>query len=628
MNRLVKGAQFSRSLRPSILAIRYNSSSKLDSKPREVFTKISDSDDPQRNPFFQYSWGSWMKNDQIERKRRETKFSIEGFTSILQEICIKEKPTSVEAPTLLNDGTTILSNNLTEDIIGKFTNIKGNAIVKSIASIHEGKHNRIYKVTLSSGKDLVLRIPYPLEQQYSTALMVKSEVATLDFLDLKLGLKVPKVVAYGFDRDNALKSPFILMEYIEGELLMKQWEPLTEGEVTDEATKTTLNKVINPIADFYEKLLSVTFNRFGSLYFYNDVVDPKDQAVLPYDGETDSLLINRWRVGPITERIYHKNKSSLTKSHLQPYLGPWEKDAPLKLIKDVAGVQLEALRHRLSLSEAGSSRIVEDTEVLKRAIKTFENLKTVSEKLLSPTSSAIVNVDELFKPRLFVPDLDPLNVVVQKDSNTPYFVDFENTSIKPFALSSHPAFVAYQGAKVYDLEEDIPGYKDMDEVEQQQYQFMYYKTRNERLWEVALNERRHDLIAVASPHLKILKSPYLQAVDFKQDKDYLYVEGAIVQLQAMWDAYVANELVNTTELEFPIQYTAEFLDEYQLDLETYQMESVSTPFAATGGWVPQDMFNNLKDQGIIVEDGNGNYKIETEKALEQTEEEKEAENKK
>ena len=87
----------------------------------------------------------------------------------------------------------------------------------------------------------------------------------------------------------------------------------------------------------------------------------------------------------------------------------------------------------------------------------------------------------------------------------------------------------------------------------------------------------------------------------------------------MWEAYVANELCNATETEFPIAFTAEYLDEHQKDIEDYQMEIVSTPFAATSGWVPQDMFDSLKEQGIIVETENGDFKVETENVLKESE---------
>ena len=182
-------------------------------------------------------------------------------------------------------------------------------------------------------------------------------------------------------------------------------------------------------------------------------------------------------------------------------------------------------------ADAGSNE--NDRALITKQIKTFENLKKISPQLINDKSKSIMNVEELFKPRLYIPDLDPLNVIQHSETEN-YFIDFEGSTIKPFILTSYPKFVAYQGAKIYNLEEDVPGYKEMEELEKQQYEFMYYKTRNERMWEFELNKYRHDLIAIASPHIKVLKSPYLQALDVKNGKDYLYVEGSIVQLQAMW----------------------------------------------------------------------------------------------
>lgn len=601
---------------PYLIDKRFQSN--LSSSPKEVFTKISDSNDPKRNQFFQYTWGSWMENDLLERNKRETKFSIEGISKLLQDLNVELKSSRnvdksgepfVKPPIQLKDGSVALSQNLSSSLLGEDESL----LVKSIASIHEGKHHRIYKISLSSGRDLVLRIPYKLESDYSISQKVKSEVATLDFLNLKLGLNVPKVVAYGSSRTNCVESPFVLMECIEGDLLMKQWDPLVSSQ--DEEAETKLKSVIQPIAEFQDKILSVTFNKFGSLYFHDDV-HVTEQSALPYNGEENPLLTNRWRIGPSVEKSFSKNKNLLSEKVINQYNKPIDADKPLDTVTSIAGIELENLRNRLSLAQADSSNKVEDVELIQKMINTFENFKTIAPKLFNPKSKSIMNIEELFKPRLYCPDLDPLNVILNsKKNNEPYFVDFEYSSIKPFILSNYPAFIAYQGAKVYNLEEDIPGFAEMDDVEKLQYQFMYYKTRNERLWELELNSKRHDLIAVASPHIKVLKSPYVQALELKHDKDYLYVEGSIVQLQAMWDAYVANELCNSTDSEFPIQYSAEYLDEHQKDLEEYQLQVVSTPFAATSGWVPQDMFDNLKEQGIIVETENGSYKVETENAL-------------
>lgn len=569
----------------------------------EVFTKLNDAKDPNRNQFFQYTWGSWMKDDKTQRARRQTKFSIEGVSEYFKSLATEKNELAM--PKQLDNGMTVLPHNYTEAVIGK-----SGFDVKSIASIHEGKHHRVYKLTLASGKEFVLRIPYKLESDFAIENKVKSEVATLDFLDVKLGCSVPKVIAYGVNRTNPFQSPFILMQYVEGDLLMKQWDPLLpEGEETEQKLKT----VIDPIMDFQEKLLLVTFNKFGSLYFFDDV-SVENQSVLPYE-ETDSKLKNRWRIGPSVEKVFSKNKMHLSSGPIRQLTGPWDADKPLELVENVANVQLEALRARLALAQADAGNKVEDVAELKKQIQTFENLKIMSSKLFNPQSPSIMNATELFKPRLFAPDLDPLNVIIDAKTQKPVFIDFEYLTIKPFLLQLYPAFVNYQGAKVFNLEEDIHGFKEMDEVEQQQYLFMFYKTRNERMWELALNAKRHDLIAVASPHTKVLKAPYVHALECKNDKDYMFVENALVQLQAMWETYVANQLCNSSVPEFPIVYTQEYLDAHQVDLEAYQLEVASTPFAATGGWVPQDMFDVLKEQGILVEDKDGDFRIETEAAL-------------
>lgn len=582
----------------------YHASRFISNKPQEVFTSLNDRSDPGRNQFFQYTWGSWLKNSKVERARRETRFSIEGVSQLVKDFKIESNVPL--RPQQSAQGIVSLRHNWVKNVIGE-----NNFQVKSIASVHEGKHHRIYKISLANGKDLALRIPYKLSSDFAIEQNIKSEIATLDFLDLKLKLSVPKVVAYGVTKANALETPFVLMEFIEGELLMKKWEPMVPSS---ESADKKLKEVINPIMQFHSKILEVTFNKFGSLFFYDDVAN-EHQATLPYDGETDENLKNRWRIGPSVERAFSRGKKHMSAQEVNRFSGPWNPSNPLDVIADLARIQIESLRQRMALAQADASSQIENIDELNKGIEAFEHLSTISKQLFNPSSPSIMNAAEMFKPRLFLPDLDPLNVVVQKDTGKHYFLDFEHSATKPFILFNYPAFVAYQGAKIYNLEDDIPGYSEMDDVERQQYQFMYYKTRNERFWEVALNEKRHDLIAIASPHVKVLKAPYLQSLECKIDKDYLFVENAIVQLQAMWNVYVANGLVNTNETAFPISYTQEQLDVHQLDLENYQMSIVSTPFAATGGWIPQDMFEVLLLQGIIVDEGSGNYRLENEAVL-------------
>lgn len=588
--------------------------SSLGPNPKKVATKISDSGDPNRSPFFEYSWGSWLKNNEKERKMRETKFSISGVAQLINNFkgelessrnVDKNGNPVIKPPKALKDGSIILVQNLLKEL----KDLTKDLSIKSIASIHEGKHHRIYKITLASDKELILRLPYKLESAYAISQKIKSEVATMDFLALKLGLNVPRVVAYGVDRANILESPFILMEYVEGNTLMRKWNPLIPDSTSSESD---LKAVITPIAEFHEKLISITFNRFGSLYFFDDV-NVEDQSFAPYEDESDSLLKDRWRIGPSVERVFSRNKSKLSAKQITKFSRAIDSDKPLAVISAVPGVEIENLKNRLALAQADAGDKIENVEELQKVLTTFYHLNDLAPVMFNPFSKSIQNVEELFKPRLFCPDLDPLNVILSSDPDgSKTFLDFEYSCIKPFILTSYPSFVAYQGYKIYNLE-DVPQIEGMDDTDKQQYEFMYYKTRNERLWELELNTRRHDLISIASPFIKLLKNPYIQALEFRRDKDHLYIEEAMIQVRQMWDTYASNDISGAKE--FPIDYDDKFLLQHRDDLEAYQKEVMSTPFAATGGWVPQDMFESLKDQGIIVETDDGNYTVDSEKVL-------------
>lgn len=605
---------------PGLLGRRFQST--LKKEQEEVFTKLSDEQDPKRDAFFQYTWGSWLKNDKEQKAQRFTRFSIEGANVLLDQFVKQSIETTktlsddlkiapVVQPKSLGNGVTVLPQNLNLASVG-VVNPNEKIHVKQMSSIHEGKHHRIYKLDTTTDRSFVLRIPYPLESELFKANKIKSEVATMDFALLKLGMNVPKVFAYGTDSNNPLQTPFILMEFIEGPLLMKNWNPLVSDFINPES-KTVIKKVLDPILDLQKQLLSVEFNLSGSLYFFDDV-NVELQKKLPYDGESDEALKNRWRIGPFVERTYYRNKKYLKSSDYENVTGPFEN--PLDVITSIGQIELEQYKRRLSLAESDSSSIVENVDELKHAIKVYEDLLKIAPVLFNTENSKLPNNEQLWKPRLYHPDLDPMNVILKDE--VPYLMDFESTSIKPFILQNYPGFVAYEGPKVYNLKEDVENYEKLDDLEKQQYEFMYNRTRNQFLWEFTLNERRKDLLGAISPLVKLLRSPYIAALDNRSEKDYLYVESAMVNLQQFWNSYLENGLVGG---EFPIEYSETDLDNHFNKIEKYQQEISSTPFIATKGWIPQDMFEKLKEQGFLKKNQDGDYVVDTEELLKEIDEE-------
>lgn len=583
----------------------------LTKEAKETFTKLNEENDPQREAIFKYSWGTWLKNDEAEKRKRYTRFSLTGLQTILKELLdeskdtakntkdVKEKP-SVVPPKPHKDNFVSLPHNVNVTDFGTL-NPNEQFHVKQLSSLHEGKHHRIYKVEINTGKSFILRVPYPLDSEAAIRKRVQSEAATLDFINLKTDIKVPKVYAYGADNANPLNIPFILQEFIEGETLMRKWQPMTPH--TDPKHKDIIGEVLNPLSEFQAKLAEIEFNQFGSLYFNVDSseVNPKE----PYNGETDKALKGRWVIGPSTERVFWRNKQLLKKSQYENLIGPWDANKPLDLVSSIADIEIETLRTRIALAESDSG-VIEDKAALQKQIDTYTQLKEIAPKLIVTDSESVKNIEQLFKPRLAHTDIDPMNVIVKGEDY--YFLDFEGATIKPIIFQSTPRFVAYEdGPKIYEFEIDMDKYKDMSEGEKYYYDYAVVRTRNEFLWDVALAKTFTKLETEASPVLKRLRGPYVAAVERRNDKESALVDRKIYELVSQWSQFYEHKFVPCEE--FPLEINPEKFEQHLNDLEAYNNELGNVPFAITGGWVPQDMFESLLSQGVIKKTDNGDYEI-------------------
>jgi len=163
-----------------------------------------------------------------------------------------------------------------------------------IVKVTEGGFNKIFRLTMNDGYEVIARIPTPIAGP--PHFMTASEVATMDFLRTTLNIPVPKVFAWSSraDSDNPVGAEYIIMEKLQGESLGSRWLSLSAAELSD---------VIQQIVDIENKLFSAGFSKHGSLYYKEDV-EEKFRENKPYDqGDTD-LLSNRFCIGPIATRPF------------------------------------------------------------------------------------------------------------------------------------------------------------------------------------------------------------------------------------------------------------------------------------------------------------------------------------
>lgn len=514
-----------------------------------------DEENPQVDNFFDYTWGRWLENDKFEREARRTQFNLKGLVEVIKKNASKDGKAPQEA----------------------------DVEVKSIAPVHEGKHHKIYKVDLTDDRAFALRIPYALGHKQYREQRMKSEVATMDFLAKKHDVGMPKMVDWSADAaTNPVGNEFQLMEFINGDLLMKSWDPSS----SDIKLKSG---AIKPIVDFVEKLVATRFNKYGSLYFTEDVPAAL-QNELPYEGETDSALADRWRIGQTTEARFWKGGSSDVTANLR---GPWNSVA--EYLDATAKIQLAYIHDALSRGDG-------NTQQLKKAEEAFDQYARIIPHLFQESDGLD---KEIFSPRLHHPDLSPMNVLLTKtaeDEVKTYLLDFESTAIRPFLLHGPPKFVQHKGPKIFSTE-DIPEFDTLPENEKRAINHFITQTQNQFAYEFLFKQAQepttNDLFTAFLPNVKrrqqLVDTALATTAETQQDLKY-----DIAMLSQEWQ-YLS------VDREFPVPFSEQDLAQCASETEEWNKHIMANPFIETKGWVPADTFDALVKEGALLQKENGDY---------------------
>ncbi|KAG5961937.1 hypothetical protein E4U56_003610 [Claviceps arundinis] len=156
-------------------------------------------------------------------------------------------------------------------------------------------------VTMDNGKEVVAKIPnlnFPRPH-----LTIASEVATMKFAREVLCTDVPKVYDWSsMGHETAVGAEFILMEKVNGVELQQVWPRM---EVEDR------RELVKSVTAYQKSWASVTFDKYGSLYFAEDFKGENGQKV------EDSRFV----IGPSTSRdMFEYGRSVKKLTALESYL--------------------------------------------------------------------------------------------------------------------------------------------------------------------------------------------------------------------------------------------------------------------------------------------------------------------
>ncbi|PGG97673.1 hypothetical protein AJ80_09656 [Polytolypa hystricis UAMH7299] len=205
-------------------------------------------DDRPHADLFQYTSGCWLWDEEQQLRDRFTPFNV----SELQRIAA--------------------------------SSIGANKCV-TMTKLAEGSFNKTFRLIMDNGSAAIARIPHPIAgpKYYTTA----SEVATMDFARTVLRIPIPQVHAWNARVDNPVGAEYIIMEEAPGTKLEDVWDELSlEDRVA----------IMEDLVSIENKLLSISFNSYGNLYYSNEAISGAVVAEVVNDNTTPEVKTEQYVV--------------------------------------------------------------------------------------------------------------------------------------------------------------------------------------------------------------------------------------------------------------------------------------------------------------------------------------------
>ncbi|KAL5522657.1 hypothetical protein ACEPAG_8675 [Sanghuangporus baumii] len=164
----------------------------------------------------------------------------------------------------------------------------GAQTVTNVTKLAEGGFNRVLLLGLDNGKEVVARMPMARVDN-TEHVVTQSDVATMAYVRARLGLPVPRVLAWCADR---MKTPvgaeYIIMEKAQGTELYKVWSRLDLKQK---------KAIVDQWIGIEKALLRSSAGGYGSLFHKSDVVPDSSFVDLFTDGVKESDFVLGLHVG-------------------------------------------------------------------------------------------------------------------------------------------------------------------------------------------------------------------------------------------------------------------------------------------------------------------------------------------
>ncbi|KAI0104819.1 kinase-like domain-containing protein [Nemania sp. FL0031] len=457
-----------------------------------------------QHEFFRYTSGRWLWDEEARLRERYRRFNVQELQAAAAKSVGAEK-------------------------------------CVDMIKLAEGGFNKVFRLVMENGKAVIARIPNPNtgSPRWTTA----SEVATMDFALSILGLPVPKVLAWSIDADNPVQSEYIIMEEAAGVQLSQVWDTLP--------LKAKLG-IVKDLVGIEKKLLSISFTRYGSLYFAHQGFSScvKAQVVGDFSASLIAEIESRYVIGPMADSGFWAGE----RKNMAIDRGPWER--PQDYLRAIAQREKAWLSKRVSKitnSSSGFSAGVESQSCPEAHLALYDKFDRVAEYLL-PNNGSLV------RPTVWHWDTHASNLFV-KTGKISSIIDWQDSWAGPLFLQARqPQLVDYDG----DILLRLPPHYDTLEDPDEKSRIRSQVEKSILLWSYERNTKKvnHLLDEVFHlPHGRTRRD----VVDFSAnawDADIVPFRESLIRIQRNWDDICPGR-------PCPIEFTK---------------EEIETHFRETDGW--------------------------------------------
>ncbi|KAJ4373138.1 hypothetical protein N0V83_003429 [Neocucurbitaria cava] len=292
----------------------------------------------------------------------------------------------------------------------------------------EGMYNKSMLLTMDNGSQVVAKVPNPNAglPHFTTA----SEVATMEFARTILRTPVPKALAWSSQaQKNPVGAEYIIMEKAPGIELERVWPKMVAEDRF---------AVVKAIAGFQKAWTEVSFTKYGSLYFSEDLGKLQtDKEPLYIDANGAQITNHRFAVGPCTGREWVDSGRAAINFDRGPHQSLEEFHAAIGHREISCVKQLPELpKSPITLCGPGTYRPTREKKL--KALHCYLELI----QFLLPADRTISS------PHLWHSDLHVANIFVDPSNPTKILsiIDWQSTELSPLYFQARqPQIIDYDG---------------------------------------------------------------------------------------------------------------------------------------------------------------------------------------